>query len=119
MGNPVDNACECFPDGTQACGDSLYPICNGTCAAGEQCGLLSILGGCGCVPAGTTPCGETGGMCGVGSCPAGQSCGILSTPSLTYCTCAPTGLACCAGGTECGPGQTCSVAPGLCMCFPP
>jgi len=91
QGNSIDNACECFPDGAQACADSLYPICNGTCPAGEQCGLLSLLGGCGCVLAGTTPCGETGGMCGTGACPTGQSCGLISTPSLTYCTCAPTG----------------------------
>jgi hypothetical protein len=37
---------------------------------------------------------------------------------LTYCTCAPTGAPCCAGGTACGPGQTCSMAPGLCLCAP-
>jgi len=117
--SPLSAACECFPDGTQPCGDSRYPVCNGTCPANEQCGLLSVLGGCGCVPAGTTPCGEAGGACGLGSCPTGQECGLLSTPALTYCTCAPAGVPCCAGGVSCGPGQVCSVAPGLCLCFPP
>ena len=119
QGGFTDPLCRCFPDGSQACGDSEAPVCNGTCPVGERCGQLNFLfGGCGCIPEGSTACGETL-MCGVGVCPGTDECHQfqISGAPFPMCGCSPPGVACCDGGLACPTGQLCGIAPGICGCF--
>lgn len=97
--------CTCISS-TSPCGDTA-PVCNGTCAAGEECVVTSPLppfNNCECQPVGLTLCGTSGfPTCG-GECPAGSSgCGAFSSPTFgDYCACGG-----CGGGPPCPLGWTC------------
>lgn len=77
------------------CGGTA-PVCNGTCAVGEECAAVGPgYPSCVCLPAGVTPCGTPGApVCG-GACSADTVCrpvyGSSYLGSPLGCTCAPPG----------------------------
>ena len=108
--------CRCVSP-TSPCGETS-PVCNGTCAAGEQCAAVGPgpLPGCVCLPDGATPCGSPGApVCG-GACPSGDVCRpFYMLPSLggaLGCGCAPPGE-CGQGGLDCRNGFACALIPPL------
>ncbi|HXJ35817.1 MAG TPA: hypothetical protein VMS22_17435 [Candidatus Eisenbacteria bacterium] len=82
--------CQCI-DAAQPCGDT-WPVCNGECPAGQECGSVGgfPLPTCGCLPAGTVACGDTFPVCG-GTCPAGLTCYAnsigLPIGNFDFCEC--------------------------------
>jgi hypothetical protein len=93
-------------------GGSGYPTCDGTCPAGQQCGIHAdfsrgfgqFVQSCACFPAGVTPCGsadypQCGGFCfGDGVCQAFRA----DQPGSGGCACV-------------APQVQCGVGPSVCM----
>jgi hypothetical protein len=118
---PADGVCALYPYTgcrcvfpVQPCGGT-FPVCNGTCPAGDECvqlGEYNPLNGCGCLPVGSTPCGNPGlPTCG-GDCPTGSVCGAMQPYDL-YVTCGCIAPTACDGLTigTCPPGQYCELDP--------
>jgi len=107
------SVCRCvFP--TDPCGDTA-PICNGSCAAGEEC--VPIVGyatdDCVCTPIGVTPCGAHGQhpTCEV-ACPDGNECLPYRGKFNSSCGCGDD-RTCEEGGLRCPAGLECMEVPGF------
>jgi hypothetical protein len=115
---------------TPCTGGSPEPVCDGSCPAGQDCGLdVDLTGGtplsCACYPSGVTPCGasaypQCGGACfGDAVCQAFHQVATPQEPDLHICACVPAGSACegassfppfCHSVGICPPGLACTVA---------
>jgi len=122
----VFSQCVCaFPG--DPCGGTA-PVCNGECAAGEECvaiedGFPGTGGACTCTPIGVTPCGAGADPACENACPSGKVCGSLYGTYGAFCACHDDGVPCGPGPGECsldtvctffGPGYTWSCLPTFC-----
>jgi hypothetical protein len=110
---------------TACMGGSGYPTCDGSCPAGEQCGVDADLSplrqSCACFPVGVTPCGSSGyPECG-GACFGSEVCqafhlGPDSRGESRFCACVDASENCALQGPRglcdhpgtCPPGQACT-----------
>jgi hypothetical protein len=129
-GQQSDGTCVCgFP--TDPCGGTA-PVCNGECAAGEEC--VAIAGtpeeGVTCTCSATTPCGAVDDLSCGGDCPAGEECVTIDNGPILddTCTCTPIGVTPCGAASNpscdatCPAGEVCDLVDGpyeqACRCLP-